>query len=82
MIKRNDEILILSDMDDTIENLGDAWVNLLNDRYGTDVVWDNIRQWDMSKQFPGLTREQIFGVLYEKDFWRRVQPKKDAVEYV
>ena len=82
MIKKNEDIIILSDMDDTIENLGDAWINTLNARYGTDVVWQDIRHWDMHLAFPTLTREQIFGILYEKDFWSTVKPKEDAMKYV
>lgn len=73
---------ILIDMDDTIENLGEAWVDCLNRKYGTNVDWFNIRNWDMQISFPTLTEKQIYEVLDEETLWDSVTVKKDAPEHI
>lgn len=73
---------ILIDIDDTIENLCETWVSWLNKQYGTSVKYDEITEWDMSKFFPNLTKEQVFEPLHNPKLWDYVQPKHGAVEYV
>ena len=69
---------ILIDMDDTIENLCEAWVKLLNKKYGTEVNWLDIRNWDMQLSFPTLTEKQIYEVLNEESLWGTVTVKEGA----
>lgn len=69
---------ILIDMDDTIENLCEAWVKLLNKKYGTEVNWLDIRNWDMQLSFPTLTEKQIYEVLNEESLWDTVTVKEGA----
>ncbi len=71
---------ILVDMDDTIECLLKAWVGLLNERYGRSVSTEDVTQWDVTKAYPGLTKEQVYGVLNEAGFWGRVDPMPGAAE--
>lgn len=76
------KLTILIDIDDTIEYLCRAWVKWLNDRYGTNVQYDDVTDWDISSFFPTLTREQVFEPLHREDFWELVEPMPDAIEYV
>lgn len=69
-------------MDDTIENLGTAWVAYLNNKYGTDVVWEDIRDWDFHKSFPELNKNQVYSCLSEPELWDTVTPKEDAIVYL
>lgn len=73
---------ILVDMDDTIEKCTEAWVHYVNRRFGTDTDPETLRDWDVSKGFPTLTREQVYGVTFEEDFWRTVKPIDKACEYL
>lgn len=73
---------ILIDIDDTIENLCETWVDWLNKQYGTSVKYNEITKWDISKFFSNLTKEQVFEPLYNPKLWDYVQPKPGAVEYV
>lgn len=73
---------ILIDIDDTIENLCETWVDFLNKQYGTSVQYNEITEWNMSKFFPNLTKEQVFEPLYNPNLWDYVKPKPGAVEYV
>lgn len=73
---------ILVDMDDTIENLTDAWVAYLNDRYGTSVKKEDITSWDLAEAFPTLEKSQVFGALYDEALWERVKPLPGAVKYL
>ena len=73
------KLTILVDMDDTIENLCEAWVAELNRRHGTHVVAANIREWEMARSFPELTVEQIYAPLTSEAFWHTVKPIDGAV---
>ena len=88
MVNRIGEIMeykdftILVDMDDTIENLCEEWCNLLNRKYGTSVTYLDVTEWDMSKFFPTLTKEQVFEPLHNEEIWDLLKPKEGAVEYL
>lgn len=73
---------ILVDMDNVLENLGDVWVDELNKRHGFHMTHDDITEWDMSKFYPTLKRDEIFAPLHDKEFWGRVEPLPYAQEAV
>lgn len=73
-------LTILVDMDDTIENLCEAWVAELNKRHGTRVKTTDIREWDMCKAFPTLTTRQIYAPLFDEAFWDTVKPIDGAAD--
>lgn len=73
---------ILVDMDDTATWLLPVWVNWLNHKHNLNVDWHDIKEWDMSKFFPNLTKEQVFEPLHNEEFWDLVKPKDGAVEYL
>lgn len=66
--------IILCDADDTIENLCEAWVKYLNYKYGTEVLIEDITNWDISKFFPELSRQQVFAPIFNKEFWHKIDP--------
>ena len=76
------DYIIGVDMDDTIENLMDAWVAYLNNKYGTTVKSSDIIEWEVYKFFPTLTDQQIYEPLYNEEFWKTVKPKEDAQKYL
>lgn len=71
---------ILIDMDDTIEHLLIAWVDYINKRYGTNVKYEDVTQWDLRVAFPTLTNQQLHSLLEEDDFWKTVKPMEGAAE--
>lgn len=79
-------MIILVDMDDTIENLCEAWVDWINDHYAGILSkrysYRDLNQWDVTKIFTELTREQIFAPLDIDSFWETVRPYKDAIFYL
>lgn len=75
-------LTILVDADDTIECLLEAWITVLNERYGTSVALDEVTNWDVSAFFPQLSRELVYAPLRESEIWMRVTPRLDAVEYL
>ena len=74
------KLTILIDMDDTIENLCETWVNFLNKRHNTNISLDDIVEWDMTKAFPTLTKEQVYAPLLEQELWESIKPLPYAVE--
>lgn len=75
-VKMSDKKIVLCDADDTIENLCETWVNYLNCRYGTKVAADDVVDWDVSKFFPELTKDQVYAPIYDKEFWKLILPIK------
>lgn len=61
-------------MDDTIENLCEAWCAELNKRHGTRVSPLDIKEWDLQKAFPGLQPSDIYAPLFDEGFWDTVKP--------
>lgn len=74
------KLTILVDMDDTIEQLLMAWIAAVNSRWGTAVTYDDIKSWDVSEAFPGLSHDQVYDVIMEDDFWDSVEPVPGAAE--
>lgn len=74
------QLTVIVDMDDTIEHLLDAWTEYLNVRYGLSVHTPDVLNWDVSLAFPMLTREQVYAVLDEDEFWGTVKPVEGAAE--
>jgi 5'(3')-deoxyribonucleotidase len=75
-------LTILIDMDDTIENLCETWVKFLNRRHDTNYSLEDVTEWDMTRNFPSLSREQIFAPLLEEEFWKEVRPIEGAVDCI
>ena len=72
------KLTILVDMDDTIEQLLNAWIKAVNGKFGTNVAYDDIKSWDVSEAFPGLSHSDVYDVIMEDDFWDTVEPVPGA----
>lgn len=73
-------LTILFDADDVAENLVECWVSALNERYGTTVTIEDVTEWDISKAFPTLTRQQVYDILKEDELWNRLEPMPGSQE--
>ncbi len=73
-------MVILVDMDDTIEYLLQAWVKGVNEKYGYAVTVEEITDWDVSAAFPGLSFEQVYEIPVQPGFWKTVRPIPGAAE--
>ena len=73
---------ILVDMDDTLVDTVFRWVEWLNNHYGLNVKYEDLKVWEIQIAFPSLTLDQIRAPLMQESFWMRVQPKEGAVEYL
>lgn len=73
-------MVILVDMDDTIEQLIQAWVQGVNERYGRTAAYEDILSWDMSAAYPGLSKQEVYAIPMETGFWKTVKPIPGAAE--
>ncbi len=73
-------MIILVGLDDTIESMLHVWIDRVNKKYGTNVVHEDITNWDISKAFDGLTWKQVYGTALEEDFWEGVELLPGAEE--
>ena len=72
-------LTILCDMDDVLLDLIPQWVEKLNEvcdaiNMPAHITERDITDWDITKFFPMLTKEQIFSVTKRDGFWESVQP--------
>ncbi len=75
-------MIILIDMDDTMEQLLKAWIRGVNERYGHTVRYEDVTSWDVSAAFDGLTREQVYSIPDEPGFWGTVEPIEGAADAI
>ncbi|MBP5225131.1 MAG: NUDIX domain-containing protein [Lachnospiraceae bacterium] len=75
-------LTILIDMDDTIEQLLEAWIRCTNERYGRHSTVEDVKSWNVTEAFPGLTKREVYGIPDEPGFWGKVEPVPGAVEGV
>lgn len=73
---------ICIDMDDTIEDLLPTWIEWLSNQYHFPANKNEMKSWDILSMFPFLDGEQIYSPLFDQNFWKLVQPKEDAIEYI
>ncbi len=73
-------MIILVDMDDTIEQLLKAWVKGVNKKYARSVTVDEIVTWDVAAAFPGLTHDEVYGIPMQPGFWSNVEPVSDSAQ--
>lgn len=78
--ERVSSIVVLVDMDDTIEQLLPAWLVWLNHTYGCSVKPEDITSWDIWRAYPELEIEQVYAPLYDDAFWSTVKPVDGAPE--
>lgn len=67
-------------MDDVLENLSVAWVDYLNKKYGTTVKPEEVVDWQVDQFFPELTKDQVYGALWDDALWQTVRPIEGASE--
>lgn len=75
---------ILIDMDEVMINTVSCWVKALNNKFGTNVKFEDITDWDMAKAFPDLSENDIWSV-FNVEFWANVEPitgSCSAIEYL
>ncbi len=73
---------ILIDADGVLEDLSQEWVLYLDEKYGYSVEYEDLKEWDMTAAFPGLTREQVYGAEQEDALYDRLKPLPGAPEFV
>ena len=71
---------ILLDFDEVINIMVQHWVDTLNCVYGTSVKFEDVNEWDMHKEFPALTEDEIYNPLHLQTFWNGVEIMPGAKE--
>ena len=74
------DFIILVDMDDVLEDLQEAWIKRLNEKFERNVDWTKVTNWSVELYYPSLTRKQVLSPLFEDNFWNTVKPKEDAIK--
>ena len=75
-------MVVLIDADGVLEDLSQKWVVYLNEIYVTSVRFEDLTEWDMTAAFPSLTREQVYRIDWDEEFYSRLEPIPGAVDAV
>ena len=73
-------MVILTDMDDTMEDLLTPWMAALAERWGVSKPREEVDRWDIPSLLPELTPEQIYAPLESEELWASVHPLPGAAE--
>lgn len=73
---------IFCDADDVLINTVECWVELINNTYNQNVKPEEVTDWDATKAYPNLTKEQVYGVLNADTLWYMVEPLPGSKEYL
>lgn len=73
---------ILVDFDNVMVNTGEAWVATLNRRYCTSVDYNDVTEWDITRFFPGIERDDIYAPLSDGSVWESVVPVDGSQEFI
>lgn len=68
------------DLDDVLWDLLDAWLQRYNSIVDANVKPDDITSWNIEQYILPNTKEILFYILEQKDFWDTVRPMNGAVE--
>ena len=73
-------MVILVDMDDTIEQLLKAWIARGNEKFGRNVQPEDVTDWNVAFPFPGIPKQEVYDLTYEPGFWSSIEPMPGAAE--
>lgn len=78
----NNDLTILVDADDVIENLAERLVEVLNHLTGSSLREQDITEWDITKLYPQLRKEEVYKVLEKESFWDGLKATPGAYEAI
>ena len=73
---------ILVDIDNVLVHLTTAWVKYLNKMHDLNVDAEDIRDWEIAKFFPSLTKEEVMEPLTIESFWKTVDVDVKSLLYL
>lgn len=73
---------ILLDLDEVLNDLAAQWVKVLSARHNLTTTYEDLTQWDLEDTYPTLTTDEIYEPLYNKEFWRQLNPVPEATPYI
>lgn len=79
---QNNAPIIGVDLDDVLWDLLSAWIKRYNEIANDNVQPEDVKSWDVSKYINNGTREMLFYILEQSDFWETVQPRPESQKYL
>lgn len=74
-------MIIAVDLDNTLNDFAQAWLRMLNRRYGLSVQYDSLKNYQMEKNFPMLKPDEVNDILSKPRFWNaEMKPQPGSVD--
>jgi 5'(3')-deoxyribonucleotidase len=70
--------IVLIDIDNTLNNLTDKWVELYNKKYNDNLLSINVNEWDISKFVKPECGKKIYDLLETPGLFLSLSPLKDS----
>lgn len=70
------------DLDDVLWDLLEAWINRYDEITDDNVKPSDIKSWDVSKYINKGSKEMLFYILEQSDFWETVNPRPESQKYL
>lgn len=79
---RNGKINIYVDADDTIIESSKTVIQIINERYDIQPpkTFDNLRNWNYTCIYPGMTGEEVEEIYSSPEFFARVKPNPEFLK--
>lgn len=73
-------MIILVDMDDTIENMAETLIAKTNEQFNQNATIENLTDWSFSSAFPDIDEHQVLALMDKPGFWKDVKPVDGAAK--
>ena len=60
------------DFDGTINRMLETWLEWLNKKYNKHILFNDVKDWELAKYYPTLTKAELFEPLNIPEFWDEV----------
>ena len=70
------------DVDDVLMDTTAAWLQVHNEITGDNVTPDDVKSWDIAQYISKGSRETLFNILRQNEFWKNVGAVNDSITYL
>jgi 5'(3')-deoxyribonucleotidase len=77
-MKANKKLTLIVDLDDTLNNLVNVWVEFYNEKFGTKLTIEDFKEWDISKTVKNP--DEMFLLLNDPKLHERLKRQPFAFE--
>lgn len=75
------KLTILLDLDDVLNNQCELWIERLNSKYGLNMKYNDVTDWDMKKFYPSLGEAEVYEPVLNPALVREMSTTPESIWY-